>query len=132
VRWATWLLDTLTAFVQAELSRHLMGCIAPKGERRFIINGFVIGCCKRISDRLDALCAQSSAVATSTGRELVAIKSTAIADKMKALNIHLVTSRSSRRTDEASLQAGRAAGDRASFGRPMSGSNATLRLGTQK
>jgi hypothetical protein len=129
VRFATWLLDTLAAFVQAELARHLMGCIAPKGERRLIINGFVSGCCKRISDRLAALCEQSAGVATSNGRELVLIKSTVIADKMKELNINLGKARrSSRRVDGASYQAGLSAGDRASFGRPVSGTNAALRI----
>src|SRR5271166_1073364 len=122
VRFATWLLDTLTAFVQAELARHLMGCIAPRGERRFVINGFVGGCCKRISERLTALCEQSAATATSNGRELVLIKGTAIADKMKELNIRLGMGRSSsRRVDGASYQAGLSAGDRASFGRPVAG-----------
>jgi hypothetical protein len=128
VRFATWLLDTLAAFVQAELARHLMGCVAPKGERRFVINGFVGGCCKRISDRLNALRTQSAAAATSNGRELVAIKSTAVADKMKELNMSLVCRRSGRRIDDASYEAGLSAGDRASFGRPVTGANATLRI----
>jgi Protein of unknown function (DUF2786) len=44
-RWATWLLDTLTAFVQAELARHLMETLPPKDERRRVITGFVGGCC---------------------------------------------------------------------------------------
>jgi Protein of unknown function (DUF2786) len=126
---ATWLLDKQAAFVQAQLAGHLMGCIAPKGERRRHINGFVVGCCHRINDRLTALCAQSAAVATSNGRELVAIKSAAIADKMKAMNISLRKGRrSSRRIDDASYQAGLSAGDRASFGRPVRGPNAALRI----
>jgi hypothetical protein len=129
VCFAMWLLDTLTAFVQAELARHLMGCTAPKGERRFIINGFVGGCCQRIKDRLTALCEQSAVGATCNGRELVAIKSAAIADKMKAMNINLVKARrSTRRVDDASFQAGLSAGDRASFGRPLTGPNAALRI----
>jgi hypothetical protein len=128
VSLATRLIDSLAAFVQAELTRHLMGSIAPKGERRFI-NGFLAGCCKRINDRLTALCEQSAAVATCNGRELVAIKSTAIADKMKASNINLRKVRPSRRRiDDASFQAGLSAGDRASFGRPVSGSNGVLRV----
>jgi Protein of unknown function (DUF2786) len=73
-RLATWLLDTLAAFVQAELARHLMGCVAPKGERRSVINGFVTGCCGRISKRLNTLCTQSVSATTSNGRELVVIK----------------------------------------------------------
>jgi hypothetical protein len=129
VCFAMWLLDTLTAFVQAELARHLMGGTAPKGERRFIINGFVGGCCQRIKDRLTALCEQSAVGATCNGRELVAIKSAAIADKMKAMNINLVKARrSTRRVDDASFQAGLSAGDRASFGRPLTGPNAVLRI----
>jgi hypothetical protein len=128
VCFAMWLLDTLGEFVQAELARHLTGCMAPKGERRFIINGFVGGCCQRINDRLIALCAQSAAGATCNGRELVAIKSAAIADKMKAMNIDLRKVRSRRRFDDASFQAGLSAGDRASFGRPLTGPNAALRI----
>jgi Protein of unknown function (DUF2786) len=127
-RLATWLLDSLTAFVQAELARHLMGSLAAKSERRRIINGFVIGCCGRISERLRALRKQSAAAATSNGRELVAVKGTAIADRMKADGIVLRTSCSRRQQDEASHQAGRSAGERASFARPVSGSNATLRI----
>jgi Protein of unknown function (DUF2786) len=128
VRLATWLLDSLTAFVQAELARHLMGCLAPKNERRFVINGFVGGCCNRISERLDALRTQSATAATPNRRELVAVKGTAVDDRMKADGIVLKTSRSCRRQDGASHQAGRAAGDRASFARPVSGANAALRI----
>jgi hypothetical protein len=127
-RLASWLLDHLTAFVQAELAAHLIGCLAPKRERRLIINGFVSGCCERINKRLNALCTQSASAATSNGRELVVLKNSAIADKMKAEGITLRTSRSYRRSDEASHRAGAAAGDRASFGRPVTGTNATLRL----
>jgi Protein of unknown function (DUF2786) len=128
VRYATWLLDTLADFVQAELARHLMGCLASKRERRVVINGFVVGCCNRISERLDALRTQSAKVATSGARDLVVIKSAAIADKLEALGISLRTTRSCRQTDDASLRAGRSAGDRASFGRPVSGTNAVLRI----
>jgi hypothetical protein len=48
---------------------------------------------------------------------------------MKELNINLGKARrSSRRVDGASYQAGLVAGDRASFGRPVSGADATLRI----
>jgi hypothetical protein len=42
-RFATWLLDHLTSFVQAELTNHLMGNVATGMPRRRAINGFVIG-----------------------------------------------------------------------------------------
>jgi Protein of unknown function (DUF2786) len=128
VRLASWLLDTLTAFVQAELARHLMGCLAPRSERRFIINGFVGGCCERISYRLNALCTQSAPAATSNERELTVVKNAAIDAKMKAEGITLRTSHSCRLRDEASHRAGLSAGDRASFGRPVTGANAVLRI----
>jgi hypothetical protein len=105
-----------------------MGCLAPRAERRFVINGFVGGCCARISDRLNALCTRSASAATSSGRELVVIKDAAVAAKMEAEGICLRTSRSSRRYDDASYAAGKSAGDRASFGRPMTGPNATPRI----
>jgi Protein of unknown function (DUF2786) len=128
VRLASWLLDTLTSFVQAELAQHLMGCVAPKGERRFVINGFVAGCCERISGRLAALCTQSASAATSNGRELVLLKNSAIADKMKAEGIILRTGSVCRQNNEASRRAGAAAGERANFGRPVTGASAVLRI----
>lgn len=130
VRFASWLLDSLSGFVQTELAKHLMGSLAPKGQRRLIINGFVGGCVSRISRRMTDLCQQTAQAVTSNGRELMVIKSTAIADRMKADGIVLGKSRgSSRRCDPEAYRAGQSAGDRASFGRPISGSNSTLRLG---
>jgi hypothetical protein len=128
-QFATWLLDNLTSFVQGELVNHLIGCIVPKGQRRFIINGFVAGCARRISERISALCQQSATDASSNGRALALVKSTAVADKLKKLNIHLQKGRrSGRRLDNNSYQAGKVAGDRASFGRPVSGDGGVLRL----
>jgi hypothetical protein len=128
-RLATWLLETLTTFVQAELVHHLMDTLPPtKSERRKVINGFVDGCCERIGDRLKALCAQSAAAATSNGRELVVVKSAAVADKMKACGIHVRGSCSSRQGNAGSYQAGHSAGNRASFGRPVTGAGAALRI----
>jgi hypothetical protein len=129
VRLGTWLLDHLAAFVQAELAGHLIGCLAPnKLERRRVINGFVAGCCERISDRLDALRERSATVATDNRRALVVVKNAAIEAKMEAEGICLRTSCSSRQQDAGARSAGASAGDRASFGRPVSGRNATLRL----
>jgi Protein of unknown function (DUF2786) len=125
---ATWLLDTLTRHVQAELVRHLMETMPPRGERRRAIRGFVEGCCDRIDSRLRALCAQSTAAATSNGRELVLVKNAAVDAKMKECGIKVTGRCLGGQTNEAGYEAGRSAGDRASFGRPVSGRNATLRL----
>jgi hypothetical protein len=125
---AGWLLDTLTAFVQAQLANYLMDTLPPRGERRSAINGFVKGCCERISGRLRALCAQSAKAATSNSRALTVVKDAAIKAKMEECGIRVSGCCLGGQTDNRSYRAGSAAGDRASFGRPVSGRNATLRL----
>lgn len=129
-QFATWLLDSLALFVQGELTNHLMGNLAPKGERRFVINGFVVGCTGRISSRLDTLTQQSKAAAAGNSRALVVTKTAAIKATMDKAGIKLRTGRSSScRLDGNSYRAGQAAGERASFGRPVNGAVGTLRIG---
>lgn len=128
-QFATWLTDHLAAFVQGELMRHLTGSLATRGERRLQITGFVGGCCARISERLNGLCVQSAAAASPNSKALVVAKQSLIAERMAAANITLGKSRrSARRMDAASYAAGKSAGDRASFGRPITGQAAALRL----
>jgi len=131
-QFATWLLDTLTTFVLNELTNFLMDADPSKQDRREAIRSFVAGCTARISQRLDDLCKQSENVATSNAKALVVIKGQAVKAKMEELDIHLrACSVSFGAGDDSSYQAGKAAGDRASFGRPISGRNATLRLGRE-
>jgi hypothetical protein len=129
VQFAMWLLDTLADFVFAELYGHLIGCLAPQSERRVIMRSFTEACCERIGDRLLALVEQSKP--TGKGRELAVIKDAAIKEFMKANDIHLRTcgGRSSSNINSAAQSAGRAAGDRASFGRPVTGAGGVLRIG---
>jgi Protein of unknown function (DUF2786) len=128
-QFATWLLDTLAAFVQAEIVNFLMEAEPSNEERPQAIRGFVLGCCDRISDRLMELCEQSATLATSNAKALVVVKDAAIKAKLDELGIHLCSSSGSCGAwDSSSYAAGKAAGDRASFGRPVSGRNATLRL----
>jgi hypothetical protein len=130
VQFAMWLLDTLADFVFAELYAHLIGCLAPKSERRIIIRSFTAACCDRITDRLLALIERSKAERTSNGRELVVIKDAAIKAFMKDNGIHLRTCSgySPTTVNSAAEAAGRAAGDRAAFGRPVTGVAGVLRL----
>jgi hypothetical protein len=129
VEWAVWLLDHLTDFVSGELVLHLMTSLAPADERREVIKGFVIGATGRISERLREL-SNPPADQTNNSRALVALKSSAIAEKMKECGIELRTSRARCSSfDEGAYGAGRAAGDGASFGRPVSGAAGALRLG---
>jgi hypothetical protein len=128
-QFATWLLDALAAFVQAEIANHLMGSTAVGKDRSQAIASFVWGCTERIIQRLNELCEQSTSVATSNATALVVAKGAAVTAKIDELGINLCKSRISGTVRDAqSLAAGRTAGDRASFGRPVSGRNATLRL----
>ena len=43
-QFATWLLDTLAAFVQNEIVGHLMGSVAEGQHRRRVIASFALGC----------------------------------------------------------------------------------------
>jgi hypothetical protein len=132
VELAVWLLDHLTDFVSDQLVRHLMTSIAPRKERRRVIREFVIGCADRINERISDLCKQSEAERTSNGRELVVIKSAAIKAKIKELGMHFGGgSCSGANEDSAAYAAGRAAGNSATFGRPMSGTAGVLRIGKQ-
>jgi hypothetical protein len=132
-QFAMWLLDSLADFVFAELYAHLIGCLAPKSERRIIIRSFTAACCERISDRLIALVERSKAARTGNGRELVVVKDAAIKAFMKDHDIHLRTCSgySPSNIDATAGAAGRAAGDRASFGRPVTGAAGVLRIGRQ-
>jgi hypothetical protein len=126
-RFATWLLDHLAGFVQAELANYLMGNVAAGFERRRIISGFVGGATSRIAARLDELCVPPPA-ASANNRALVVAKKAVIKAKLDELGICLTTSRSQRQYSDSSLAAGQTAGDRASFGRPVSGQAAALRI----
>jgi hypothetical protein len=128
-QFASWLLDTLANFMQAEIVNFLMQAEPSNEDRAEAIRGFVLGCTDRISQRLAELCEQSATLASSNAKALVVIKGAAVQAKLDELGIHLCTaSLSCGAWDHSSYQAGKAAGDRASFGRPVSGHNATLRL----
>jgi hypothetical protein len=131
VSYAMYLLDTLADFVFDRLYEHLIGCLAPKNERRVIMRSFTEACCERITERLLALIERSKAAQNSNGRELVLVKGAAIKAFMKEHDIHLRTccGSSSSNINAAASAAGHAAGDRASFGRPVSGAAGALRIG---
>jgi hypothetical protein len=134
VQFAMWLLDNLADFVFGALYEHLIGCLAPPSERRVIMRSFVEACCNRISDRLMALVERSKKARTSNGRELVIIKDAAIKAFMKDHDIHIRTCSgpSPSTVNEAARAAGRAAGDRATFGRPVTGAAGILRIGQKR
>jgi hypothetical protein len=129
IQWATWLLDHLTYFVQEELANHLMTDISEGRDRKTVIYSFIRGCTGRISARLNELVEQSKVQMVSTNsRELVVVKKHAIEAKIAELGLKFRRSSSNRNMDPGAHRAGRAAGDRASFGRPVTSGGAS-RLG---
>jgi hypothetical protein len=129
-QFAMWLLDSLADFVFHELYRHLVGSPVPKSEKRIVIRSFTAACCERIADRLLALVKRSEEARTSNGRELVVIKDAAIKAFMKDNNMHFRTCsiRGPSTVDAEATRAGHAAGDRATFGRPVTGAAGVLRI----
>lgn len=130
VDFAVWLVDTLSNFVIKELSTYLiMSWQVTKENKRLHINGFVIGCCNRINARLTELHEASKAHASKNANALVVVKTELINVKMADLGLSLRTPRNRRSSmTKDSYAAGKAAGDRASFGRPVNGTAGTLRL----
>jgi hypothetical protein len=77
---------------------------------------------------------RSKQARTTNGRELILVKNAAIKAFMKDHNIRLQTCSgyAPSNVDATAQAAGRAAGDRASFGRPVSGAAGVLRLSGAK
>jgi hypothetical protein len=125
---AHYLLGALTPFVQDELVNHLATSLAPRDMRRRTINDFVLGITSRISERMCEIVEQSKAQQTSNSRALVVVKSDIVKAAMKANDIRLRICSGGDRVggDPHAFAAGRAAGDRASFGRPVTGSTKAL------
>jgi len=120
VDFAVWLLETLTAFVQKELRNYIWKNGYTKlhpSEKRVVINGFVAGCCNRINERIRAMI---KVEVRANSNALVVIKNELIDNKMKEMGLALRMPRSrGTRQDYNAAQHGRAAGERASFGRPV-------------
>jgi hypothetical protein len=112
---AHYLLGSLTQFVQDELVNHLATSLAPRHT-------------SRLSERMHEIVRQSKAQQTSNSRALVVVKSDIVKAAMKANDIRLRACSGGDRVsgDPRAFAAGRAAGDRASFGRPVAASAKAL------
>jgi hypothetical protein len=130
VEFAEWLLNALDAHVKREYVRYAITSVTGDGkERRTAMLNFIRGCTGRVSERLIEL-AKPPKQQTSNSRALVVTKQGAIATCLEAAGICLGSSRGSTINvkDVAAYEAGKVAGDRASFGRPVTGKASVLRL----
>jgi Protein of unknown function (DUF2786) len=124
VAFAMWLLGTLQAFVLREVKDY-RECLLRDGRRapRILSSSFVHGATGRISDRLREL-----TPAEPTGTGLVLSRRALIDATMSAAGITLRKVRSSRiPIDPDAFDAGEAAGNAASFAKPI-GAGGPLRL----
>lgn len=130
VDFAIWLTETLTMFVQKELKNYIWSkgyTSLPPSEKRVVINGFVFGCCGRITQRLLELVGEAKASANKNA--LIIIQNALIEKKMQELGVELRKPRHrSSSINKDSYGAGKSAGDKASFGRPVNGKSAVLRI----
>lgn len=131
VDFALWLTEHLTLFVQRELKNYIWAggytSLEPSSKRR-VINGFVYGCTIRINQRLRELVAQGKVNASTNANALVVVKNELINRKMQELDMNLRMPRNRGSYYEPDgYAAGKAAGDKANFGRPVE-SGQQLRL----
>lgn len=134
--FATWLIESLDAFIQRSAVEYMMwvkpedlptGTKMPRWEAE---KAFILGAIHRITERLKALTAERHReMAAGTGKSLVVVKSAIVNKAFSALGMKLRSS-SSKTTFHggSAYQAGQAAGDRASFGRPVNGGGGTRLL----
>jgi hypothetical protein len=132
VDYALYLLDHLSDFIIRQLYAHLITSLAPPSERRIKIRSFTTEACQRLNERMSELVEQSKTARTSNGRELAVIQDAAIKDYLVKHNLRLHACSggpTSTNYDAEAGAAGRPAGDRASFGRPVTGAAGVLRIG---
>lgn len=136
--FATWLAESLDGFIQRAAINYMTN-INPrdlnpsfKMPRWEAEKAFVMGAIKRISQRLDELTAARGHVAApGSGTSLVVVKGALVERAFRALDMKLRSGGSSytQSRDGGSYAAGQAAGDRASFGRPVNGGGAQRLIG---
>lgn len=126
---AQWLYDTLNSYLSRELKNHMSGHHKdPGAEKTRRKNGFIVGACRRITERLEEM----AHVRSEKGNALVVARSKESENAYLALNegIKLRHGRSSSvSVSGSSMAAGRDAGDRASFSRPINSGSKTQLLG---
>ena len=135
VDFACWLNDSLFTFVTQSAVRYMAGNPAlptgfkmPKWEAE---KAFLFGIVARINERLkEATVARKQQMAQGTGTSLIVVKG-AIVTKAFAdlgMKLHKGAGSSAKAFDDGAYRAGQAAGDGASFGKPVNAGAGVLRI----
>lgn len=132
VEFANWLLKALEAFCWQRADAWAI----ETGQGDYLSKrNFVMGCASRISQRLreEAAARKAANQHTATGKSLIVVKGALVDREFAKLGLRLRTaSRSGGYRSGGSHDAhaaGRSAGDRASFGRPVSGGSSPKLIG---
>lgn len=137
VDFALWLTDSLEQFIKKEADRYKLGnlvdTLAQDGEFRIPplleMNAFRAGCIDKINERLYFEAAKRQEhLRGNTKNAVIVIKNSLVRREFNKLGLrfHKVGFRG-QHSGGAAYGAGKSAGDRASFGRPVAGG--TLRIG---
>lgn len=123
VEFAKFLIQIVRAAMDQELARYRMRCSElgePTGRRQS--NSFLKGMAARIAERLRQMKRDQQAdTVASTGRNLMVVKGALVKSEFAKLNIRLIKGGSKGAGDHGAHSAGKAAGDRVGFNRPVGG-----------
>lgn len=129
VQFATWLCKTLSQFVAGQCLSYALDSLDMSPD---VADSFRLGIIERINARLIAEAQLRKGSQDSTqGRGLIVVKNALVTEEWAKLNLNLTYRAAPKqysRNAEA-RDAGRSAGDKASFGRPLSTGAKTLALG---
>lgn len=118
--FASWLTNALTAFIWRNADQYADERKG-QGDRWLQRRSFADGAIRRINERLMAEVKSRKPLNTSTGKSLVVVKSSIINREFSKLGVNLTKSSRSKTKggNGGAYSAGQAAGNRASFGKPV-------------
>lgn len=123
-QFAIWLLSSLDQFVRNSTIRYMEGLGFAGGKGPWDKQkGFMVGCADRINRRLAQLIQERRAQKAGNGRSLVVVKMNLVEKAFAEIGMKLRSGGKSggMKGDGSAFMAGQAAGDRASFNRPING-----------
>jgi len=132
--FAGWLIVSLERFVASGALAYIANQPRMDPRPRWEAEkAFVLGACVRISERLMQLATerQKNRDGTGDGRSLVIVKNAIVTREFAKLDMKLRSCGRSKThaVDGGAFNAGRAAGDNASFGRPVNGGGKVAQIG---
>lgn len=135
LEFATWLLDTLSLHVKNSLSLASLNFLDDEEpidlSTPYARQAFLVGAIDRIKERIKEMTAARSTSAT--GRALIPLKNQLVSKKFRELYPHTNSKRANTfQVSGSAYSAGQAAGNRASFGRPVSRTGSVARIGHLK